>query len=184
MLLSVGFISQVIVSCCQCGETFTTEILYNGVRITPYDNAGFFPRVATDTVYKNAFGLDIELNFETQVVENSVGFGFNSALAFQCDCNEYDERIYPDPIQRMEITMEDQESGQDIIVTDLFRIESNDGDFVNLNIFFEQRPEWQDRFRIELADYNSIPDSGVFKAEVFLESGNSFVEQTAIINFF
>lgn len=172
-----------MVSCCRCGETFTTEILYNGVTVTPYDNAGFVPQVATDTVYKNAFGLDIRVDFETQLVENSAGFGFSSAMAFQCDCNEYDERVYPDPIKSIEITMTDQVSGQNISVTNLFRIEGYDDNFTTPDVFFQQRPAWQDRFRIELADYDSIPDSGVFKAEVFLESGSSFVGQTGLIVF-
>ena len=186
IVLSIGFLSQTIISCCNCGDSSTYENYYSGVTVTPYNNSGFYPQIAiaTDTVYRNAFGLGIEVNFESKLYsDQTLGFGFNSAMALSCDC-EGDEYIYPDPIDFMEIFVTNQTDGQTIDVSDHFQIYGYTGELMTLDDFFAQRERWHDGFQIELVNYDSVPESAIFKAEVFLESGKSFVGQTNIVNFF
>lgn len=183
-ILLLGFVSQIIISCCDCGETFTYENIYTGVAVTPYDNSGFYSEIATDTVYKNAFGLGVQVNFESKLAENNIdlGLGFSSAMAFSCDCIG-DEYLYPDPISYLMIFMIDQVNGQKIDVTDYFQIQGYNGDLIALKDFFAQREEWHDGFQIELVEHDSISNSVIFEVAVFFESSKSFIGQTDIVNF-
>ena len=179
IILIAGFLLQLIISCCNCEDPATYENIYTGVIITPYDNSGFSSVVAADTVYKNAFGLGIQVNFESNLYADhtNLGFGFNSAMAFSCDCIG-DEYIYPDPISYMKIFMTDQMDGQRKDVTDCFQIYGYTGELMVLDDFFEQRESWHDGFQIELVKHDSISNRVTFTAEVFLESGKSFTGQT------
>lgn len=185
IIIIFGFISQIIISCCDCCDTFTYENIYTGVTVIPYDNSGFNSEIAADTVYKNAFGLGIHVKFESQLAENSIelGLGFNSAMAFSCDCigGEY---LYPDPISYFNIFMIDQINEQKINVTEFFKIQGYNGELIALDDFFIQREEWHDGFQVELVNHDSISSSAIFEVEVFFESGKSFKGQTDIVNFY
>lgn len=185
IILLFGFVSQIIISCCNCDDTFTYENIYTGVTVTPYDNTGFYSEIAADTVYKNAFGLGVQVNFESKLAENHInlGLGFNSAMAFSCDCIG-DEYLYPDPISCLKIFMIDQINGQKINVTDCFQIQGYSGELIALEDFFAQREEWHDGFQIELVEHDSISNSVIFEVEVFFESSKSFIGQTDIVNFY
>jgi len=184
-ILLLGFMSQIIFSCCDCGDTFTYENVYTGVTVIAYDNSGFSSDIAIDTVYKNAFGLGVNVNFDSKLADNSVnlGLGFNSALAFSCDCIG-DEYFYPDPISYFEIYEINQLNGQKTNVSDYFKIEGYSGELISLDDFFPQREDWHDGFQIELVDHDSISNSVIFEVEVFFESNKSFVGQTDIVNFY
>ncbi|MBS4061081.1 MAG: hypothetical protein KG029_11840 [Bacteroidetes bacterium] len=183
IILVVGFLSQILISCCKCGDSFTFENIYTGVTVIPYDNSGFAPKIAIDTVYKNAFGLGVLVNFESKPYANHfyLSLGFDAAMA--CDCIG-DEFIYPDPISHMEIFMINQMNGQNLNVTDHFQIYGYTGELMTLDDFFVQRQSWHDGFQIELVKHDSIPMSAIFSAEVFFKSGKSFIGQTTIVNFY
>ncbi|GAF05135.1 hypothetical protein [Saccharicrinis fermentans] len=183
IILVTGFLLQVIISCCDCGDPHTYENIYTGVTVIPYDNSGFYPEIVVDTVYKNAFGLGVQVDFESRQYANHINLGFTSAMAFQCDCIEPDY-LYSDPINHMEIFMIIPNSQVETNVTDLFQIYNYTNELISLDDFFAQREEWHDGFQIELVKYESIPKSVIFKVEVFLESGNSYLDQTNILNFY
>jgi len=184
-ILLIGFVLQIIISSCGCGDSFTYENIYTGVTIIPYDNSGFNSKIATDTVYKNAFGLVIQVNFDSKLADNSVkfGLGFNSAMAFSSDCIG-DEYLYPDPISYFDIFMINQLDGRKTKVTDFFKILGYKGELISLEDFFPQREEWHDGFQIELVDHDSISNSVIFEVEVFLESNKSFIGQTEVVHFY
>jgi len=187
IILAVIFLSQVVISCCDCGSPVTIENLYTDIKVTPYDNSGFTPEVAKNKVYKRAFGLEIYANYESKIyAQNSTSlsnFGFSSAMAFSCNCDYSDEYLYPNPISHMRIFIDDLQSEQRIDVTDCFQIRSYEGDNVSLDVFFENKDDWHDVFQIELVTHDSIPNAAIFIAEVFLESGESLKNQTDIVNF-
>lgn len=186
IVLSVMFTFQFIVSCCNCDSTETFENHYNELAIIPYDTSGFSVKEATEDVYKNAFGLGVMVNFETVKVSDSMRFfcdmSFGTALAFSCDC-EGDTFLYPDPLAKLIIYALDPISLERTVITERFKIQSYDDSFVSIDVFFEQRQEWHDGFRLTLVDYNELPNKVIFVAEVFLESGKSFINQTSVISF-
>lgn len=183
IILLLGFMLQIIISCCNCGDSYTYENNYTGLTVTAYDNSGFYAEIATDTVYKNAFGLGVLVNFESKLAENNANLGFGFAMAFSCECVS-DEYLYPDPISGMKIYCIDQIDGQKLDVTDCFLIQGYNGEFLALEDFFAQREEWHDGFQIELAESDLIANSVVFEVEVFFESNKSFVAQTDIVKFY
>lgn len=190
IVVSIMFLTQLFFSCwrCNCPTPETFENNYTDVSIIPYDTSGFNYEVVNDTVNKNTFGLGILVNFETIKVafnfKKLATLGFNSALAFSdCDCVE-DEFIYPDPINNFNIYMLDTQTEQRTDITQNFRIYSYSNELIPLNEFFEQRENWHDGFQIELVEYDSMPNSGVFEVEVFLDSGKTFSNHTGIINFY
>ena len=184
-ILFLGFLSQIILSCCDCGEAFTYQNLYTGVTIIPYDISGFNAEIATDTVYRNAFGLGVMVNFETKLAVNAPksGLGFNASMAMSCDCVE-DKYVYPDPISHFDLFMINQSNGQKTKVNQYFKILGYNGEPISLEEFFPQRQEWHDGFQIELVTFDSIPNSVIFEVEVFLMSNQSFNGQTEVVNFF
>lgn len=184
-ILFLGFLSQIILSCCDCSEAFTYQNLYTGVTIIPYDISGFNAEIATDTVYKNAFGLGVMVNFETKLAVNAPkpGLGFNAAVAISCDCVE-DSYVYPDPISHFDLYMIDAFNGEKTKVNQHFKIVGYNGELISLEEFFPQRQEWHDGFQIELVTFDAISNSVIFEVEVFLKSDRSFTGQTEVVNFF
>jgi hypothetical protein len=56
--------------------------------------------------------------------------------------------------------------------------------FLYLEQFFIEREEWHDGFQFQLVNWDSIPNSAVFTAKAYLESGQLFLQETEQINFF
>ncbi len=180
IVLSTMFLSQMFFSCwgCDCPTPEIFENNYTDVSVIPYDTSGFNYEVVNDTVAKNTFGLGVLVNFETiKIASNFLklsALGFNSALAFS-DCNcPGDEFVYPDPIDSFNIYIINLETEQKVDITQNFRIYSYSNELITLSEFFEQRENWHDGFQIELVEYDSMPNSGIFEVEVFLESVQPF----------
>ena len=187
IVLSVMFMFQFIVSCCNCDPTETFENHYQELTIFAYDTSGFNVKEATENAYKNAFGLGVMVKFESIKVSDSMNcysnLGFGTALAFSdCDCVG-DEFLYPDPLTKLVIYALDPVSLEKTVITERFKIQFYDDSLISIDSFFEQREEWHDGFQLTLVAYNELPDTIIFVAEVFLESGKSFINQTNIITF-
>lgn len=187
IILAILSLSQLLISCCDCDPTLTYENTYKDVTIIPYDISGYNTVIAEDTVYRNAFGLGISVGFDSKVYANTTfsisSLGFSSAQAFSCDCLG-DQYLYPDPIDYINIYIDDQQTTDRIDVTHCFEINSYSGETIALPDFFEQRESWHDGFQIRLVKHEQIPNSVVFIAEVFLVSGKTLTNQTEIVNFF
>jgi len=186
IILSI-FVVQVITSCLpQCGDAGTYEHIYNGVTITPYDLSGFNTKPIIDSVYKNAFGLSVSVNFEfiqISMAKPKLFGAFSSAIAMS-DCPEPVYK-YSDPIKTVELFVTDITSGETTNVSNYFGIQSYIGDeLITLEQFFIERAEWHDGFQFELVNFDSIPNSAIFTAKAYLESGIVFTEETEQINFY
>lgn len=86
IVLTVIFLSQLIISCCDCSSALSYENTYTGVSIIPYDISGFNLTEVNGKVYKNAFGLGVSVNFDSEVYAcktNPVSsFGFSLQRLF------------------------------------------------------------------------------------------------------
>lgn len=180
------FSIQVVTSCIfHCPEPMSYENSYNSVSIEAYDNSGFYPQIVNDTVYKNAFGLAVMVNFESVQISElnfyKLNF-FNTAMALNC---ENDNFTYPDPISHVEIFITDTKTGEINNATEFFMTESYmSGQLISLEQFFIEREEWHDGFQFQLVNWDSIPNSAIFTAKAYLESGQLFLQETEQINFF
>jgi hypothetical protein len=185
ILLLLGvFVLQTINSCIfRCPDPVTFENIYNGVSITAYNTAGFYPTEVSDSVYKNAFGLTVLVNFESTPIAAAWKKAiprFNTAFAFSCEGDTY---LYPDPIQTLEIYALEPNNPEKINATSWFSISGYNSDLMGLEEFMQIREEWHDGFQIELSDYQWVPNEVVFEAKVQLESGITFTGQTKLIHF-
>jgi hypothetical protein len=180
-LLSI-FIIQFLASCgwCDCNPQ-SYEVEYDGITIIPWNTAGFNATEVTDTVYRNAFGLTVSVNFEPKKVSQIMSnFGFSGAYACDCDGDEYN---FVDPIDHAEIFMTDVTNDEKINVTEFFGAHGYSAELISLAELFSIRQEWHNGFQFELIEFDSIPASVVFSVNVYLASGIMFSEQTQRINF-
>ncbi len=181
------YLFQIIASCntCDCGDMQTYEKTYNGIELKAWDTSGFQNEEVTDTVYRNAFGLSVSVEFDlNEVTSHSKidlsSFGFMSAYA--CDCVE-PKHIISDPIDTIEIIVTDTETQIETIVTDNFSTHDNNGNSITTSELFENREDWQDGFQFDLEDLSNIPNSSIFTVHINLESGIQLSETTEEINF-
>jgi hypothetical protein len=177
---------QLITSCFPtCGDPGIYENIYNSVWIEAYDNSGFYSKPIVDSVYKNAFGLSVGLNFETnQIGMNTLQFNslFSSAFANECESPTF---TYPDPVKLVLIYVTNTQTGEKTDASSYFGMEDYYGnELITLEQFFIQREEWHDGFQFQLVNWDSIPNSAIFTAEAYLESGIVFMNQTKQINFY
>jgi len=187
-LLVVFFSIQVLSSCifCNCPETKTFEIGYTGVTVKAYDTSGFSDVEAEDTVYKNAFGIDvIASSIITEVLEVNTPinlFGFKTLMA--CSCND-DTYIHTDTISTIDIFMIDIETEEKRNITDYFGIEKYYvGEFIRVKKYFEERiNDADDAFRFQLMSFEKIPNSVNFVVDVYFKSGVMYTTETGQINF-
>jgi len=151
-----------------------------------FDNTGFNAKHIVDSVYKNAFGLTVSVNFESTQIGLAMPkqnlIGFSTLMAIDCPGNTY---IYPDPIKNVELYTIDTETGEKTKVSDLFGVVGYyESELISLEQFFIEREEWHDGFQFELVDFESIPNSAIFRVEAYLESGIVFIGDTEEINFY
>lgn len=182
-LISI-FTIQFLSSCvpCKCGDAVTYEVEYDGITVVPWDTAGFGLAEVTDSVYRNAFGLTLSVNFEPRKVSQiQSNFGFSGAYA--CDCVG-DQFNFIDPIANVEIFMTDVSNDEQQDVTNLFGVYGYSGELISLAELFANREQWHDGFQFELVEFDEIPTSVVFTVNVHLESGKVFSELTQQINFY
>jgi len=125
-LLTVFFSIQILFSCipCNCPETKTFEISYDGITIKALDTSGFSDVEVEDTVYKNAFGIEVlASSIITEVLEVNTPinlFGFKTLMACSCDGDTY---IPTDTISTIDIFVIDIETEEKRNITDYFGIE-------------------------------------------------------------
>ena len=188
LLLVIIFVLQLAVSCndCVCPGAEKYEVRYNDIAVTPYNTAGFVDRVVLeDTVYKNSFGLTVQLSSELSKISqlsDPIRFGFNVALACSCVGDEY---VYTDSLERTTILMTDVSTNETQEVTEWFvtyRDDSNEP--ISLEEFFVTRANWHDGFQFELSEYSAVPRTAVFVVEALLKSGNLLIAQTDPVHFY
>jgi hypothetical protein len=183
-LLLIAFLSQLIPGCLfRCPDPATYENIYTGVTLTAFNTAGFYPSEVVDSVYKNAFGLTVSVNFESkQMAAAKLRLipEIKSAYAFSCEEDTY---LYPDPINTLEIYAVNPDNSERMNATSWFSIYGYNSDLLGLDEFMKIREVWHDGFQIELSDFQSVPDDVIFEAVVQLESGTTFTNRTKLIHF-
>ncbi len=183
-LLLLVFLLQLIPSCIfRCPDPGVFENIYTDVSITAINTAGFYPSEVSDSVYKNAFGLTVVVNFEWKQIAATWKKAiprFKTAFALSCDGDTY---LYPDPIKTLEIYALDPNNSERINASSWFSIHGYNSNLLGLEEFMQIREEWHDGFQLELSDYSLVPNDVVFEAVVQLESGITFTGQTKLIHF-
>lgn len=187
IIIMLGFFfTQLLVSCMwECPTPESYEINYNKAVIRPFNTAGFFNEYVVDTVYKNAFGLEVGLDFDViQIAKASSHLsGFNTAYAWSNDC-QGDTWTYNDPLSYMELFAINTETDVKVNVTSWFSIYGYAGEMMPFDEFFQHREEWQDGFQVELVKFDSIPNSTIFVIEAYLESGMMLTSETEKVDFY
>lgn len=175
------FLLQFFTSCCR-DSPLSYQVEYHGMSITPWNTSGFNPTVASDTLFRNTFGLSVQMEFEPEEVSyNLPSFGFSHSFAFQCPDDEFQ---YVDPVDYAEIFLTNLETQEQYEVTALFRMYGFDGEWVSVDEFFETHGDAYDGFQFELYEFEAIPSAVIFTVNVYLQSGVQFSENTQQINFF
>lgn len=186
LVLVVLFSIQVLISCifCNCNDPETYSITYTSVNVTPINTSGFTDKEVTDSVYKNAFGLSVYMNSDFTIMHTAIPnftLGFSTVMACSCEDNTY---IYADPLDYISILMIDSETEQITNVSQNFRVQSYYSELITLEQLFAERENWYDGFQFELIDFETIPNSVIFRVEAYLESGTLFTSETQQINFY
>ena len=188
LLLTLKF----IVSCvpCSCGPTYNYNVLFDATEVIPKDLSGFYPEEFTDTVYYNAFGLDIIVNgVEERMDYANMLHSLQTSIAsyaWSCDCagNQYQIN---NPISSVRIFVADDNK----IVTDVtqnFRTDvlSEDG-YLPIDTFVQQEMQyvWGAYFylSLKLEKWNNIPPKAQFIVEVELADGTTLVSNSADVVF-
>lgn len=190
LIFTFVFTLQLISSCirCDCGESQTLSVEYYDVNVTAYNTAGFHDEIVKDTIFKNALGLSITVDFNLEKIANlnlpKSSIGFSYAMAWSCDCPS-NKMIYNDPLKTIKIYVTNVSNQETLEITDKFSIfDYYEDKLITLDEFFSKREEWQDGFQFELTNFESIPNSAIFKVEAYLESGIMFSKETKKIDFF
>lgn len=190
IVLGLIYLIQFTISCipCDCNPPQTFEIIYYDITVTAYNTAGYQNNIVEDTIYKNAFGLTVTVDFDLITIAKLMNpkgkAGFNIATAWSCSCVE-DKFEYTDPIDRIEIFVIDPKTQETVEITNNFAIyEYSKEELISLEEFFNNREDWHDGFQFELVEFELIPNSTVFRVDIYLESGTRFTKETDQINFY
>lgn len=187
-LLLLYFFQFLATSCdpCDCSPSRTFERTYNGLELKAWDTAGFQNVEVSGNVNKNAFGLTVSVEFELHQIAylksriNFGSFGFTPAYACSCVPDEY---INFDPIETIEIRVTDTQSLEISDVTANFTTNDYNGEQITISELFENRADWHDGFRLDMTEYDNIPNTSIFEVKIILNSGTELIEQTQEINF-
>lgn len=186
IVIVIGFMVQLVISCCNCNGPYTYNVVYVDFDVYPYDIDGFYPQIITDTVYKNSFGLEINMITEQKLAKNQIDLGlelgFSDAKAFSCEC-EPDEYLYPDMISQIKIYAINQLSEEIRDVTSCFAMYHYDRGYILLQDVCFEEFTWENSFQIKLVDYEDIPQSVIFEVKVMFESNSILSSQTEVVNF-
>ena len=190
IVLGLIYLVQFAISCipCDCPGAETFEIDYYDLKVQAYNTAGFHDDIVEDTIYKNALGLIVTVEFDliniAQLNSTEPSFCFNYGALWACSCVE-DEFQYPDPIDRMEVFVSNVQTLETVEVTSSFSIyEYSKEELISLEEFFNNRENWHDGFQFELTEFDLIPNSAIFTVDTYLKSGVKFTKKTEQINFY
>lgn len=177
---------------CDCGSLSIFEKTYTEIKLTTFNTAGFQSSFADNNIPKNAFGLEIFMEYDEKQIANkrynfNLGsFGFNSAFACSCPDPDY---LVTDPIAAIQIFVRRTLTNIDIEVTNNFTITDFRGNTLPFLTYFQNLNSEddiyrsRDIFRLDLSELSSIPDASIFTVNVTLESGKIISKTTNTITF-
>lgn len=186
IVLSIIFLSRLIVSCCKCPDTKEMKYHYGEITVSNLDNSGEHAFITdADDVLKDAFGLQIKLGIESgERYYAPRDLGFSNANAMSCDCI-YDEYLPTESIVSISIiTIHDFDSentaGAD--VTSRFMVEKQN-EYISIpnyvsntvDFYFDVLPESS---IIRLFLIKPPLSGGEFSFDVIIELSNGDVIST------
>ncbi|CAN0601612.1 unnamed protein product, partial [Ectocarpus sp. 12 AP-2014] len=136
---------------CDC-DVSDFESTYTAIELEIYNTSGFQHTIAETDIPKDAFGIVITLiTNDVEITDrflnlNLGSFGFNAALACDCDPPEY---IFTDPIVSLEILVSDAVSNSNIDVTNSFTVTDFNGDVVPIATYFQNRDDATTSFQLD-----------------------------------
>lgn len=187
LILAIIFSLQVTMSCifCNCPDTNTYDVIYNSASVTAINTSGFNYETVTDSVYKNAFGLEILISYDQvlSTTNNSSYFtlGFKPLMACSCNSNEY---LFPDPVSDIQIFSINTLTNESVNVTSDFEVPVWHDEGMSIQGYIEQGIEWLTYLQVEMVEHEEIPSSVIFRVEVTLQSGTIFTDETSQVNFY
>ena len=127
----VYFLSQLVISCCDCPKSSVHNYKFESITTSNIDNADEFPVFSeTNVIPKEAFGIRLELSLMHLLTCNkATNIGFSQLYAYDCFCPPADLYILSDTICKIEIkTMNDFDESHpsNSILTDYFKVLTNE----------------------------------------------------------
>ncbi|MFN6377784.1 MAG: DUF5034 domain-containing protein [Flavobacteriales bacterium] len=188
-ILMFPLISELLVSCCDCGEPVIEHYTNQSLAIENLDNSGSDPIIATSpSVPKEAFGIKVIISQEKLACFYSPKYHFiPTASAFGCGCDIPYQLIAKDTLQSIEIfTMNDFDSNHpsNSDVSHFFKVFRGNSfdtlsEFLNsykLILFDESQLELS--MNLLLMTPPSLNVSHSFKVKITLTDGRVFEETT------
>lgn len=174
---------------CNCQDE-SYEIQYTGVEITAWDTSKFHNKLAEGEVSKNAFGINIHVEYEQNEIalqqpQKKTSFAsFGIAYAWSCDC--YYNYSFPDPIMSIFITATDNVSQNEVDVTDAFIMTRYGGDSYTVSEVLEQYKTAEEAYihwEFDLVNTTVIPDEATFTVTITLDSGKTLTHESEFVTF-
>jgi hypothetical protein len=178
------FVIQTVFSCgeCDCPRSRTLEVTYRGVSLEAYNTSGFQNTLIKDSVFANAFGIQLSLDADfveiAEYIITKPTFAFASALS--CDCVG-DNYLYPDSVDLIQMLVTNIVTQEEKDITSAFGVFDY---FTNAYKPLTDPKTWQEGLWLDLVVFKEIPKSAIFTVIVTLKSGSKFTAQTETINFY
>ena len=194
-LLCIYAIQFLLVACiedgCNCPPSNTYETRVIDFDIKTLDTSGFNTSEINGTVYKNSFGIVLNIAYNLERIakiesNNSMSqLGFSAAYACSCVPDEF---ISLNKIDSIKITVTIPETqttknvtenfkaflyGNEISLTEFISSQKNIYDYWNPN----------DTIELELDLKDNIPNKAIFNIEFILSDGENIVKESEVINF-
>lgn len=186
IILSIIFILKLFISCSEpCGETGpqSFKVNYTDISIQAIDLSGFEIVEIEGKVYKNSFGLIVDIISEH--IEEDIAFmpipniGFSRAMA----CSPITKFNITDPLLTLKIYLIDKATEETTDISEKFKVEIYSDKLISIDEYLKTKRPTNTRFNLKLIDSINIPDKAIFMAESYFESGKSFTRDTKIIEF-
>ncbi len=191
LIIIIGFILRLIVSCCDCPDTKEYRYTFNSIEVFHVNNSGQTPVIVDNGIIpKEAYGLRLECLVAKLAFNESIKFfEISSAYAFDCDCPPEIAYFAKDTISNIRITTlnnfdDSHPAGSDI--SDFFKVFKNDS-FITIQEFigFPERAYYENPdneiINFYLLKSPSIIGEFRFKIEILLSDGTNLTSVTSAI---
>lgn len=179
--------SQFVSSCfCGCEDAVSYNVIYTDLSVEALNTAGFSVEPVNESAHKIAFGLSISVLSETALVSEKRNgctfekFGFNRLYACSCPNDSY---LRDDPVDRVEIWLEDKLANESYEVTDWFSYSAYNEESIPFSELFENLEPWHDYYQVQLTNFDEMPSNVVFTINATLSSGIVYTSKTQDIEF-
>jgi hypothetical protein len=176
---------------CNCPPSKSYDTKVSDFEITALDTSGFNTKEISENVYKNSFGIRINILYNLQrtaifnAKNNFSQLGFSSAYACSCLPDQFNSL---NKINAIKITVRNTGNQETIDVTENFKsylygTEISLIEFINSQESFYDYWSPNDTIELELDLEDNIPNTAIFSIEFVLSDGENIVKESQLINF-